>query len=362
MEKLNIGNVIAIAALFILLGLMELSISYGQNSDLPWYLNDPRSPQAAAASINASKLVQTHSSANVIVAVLDNGVDPNHPSLAGKLLPGVDMVSPKSNPRGMRSNQFGPDTAETICPISGQKNEGDLYHGTKVASVIAGNGKLGVKGVSEVKILPIKVVGTCKGRREDLIDAIAWAAGFAVDDLPINPTPAKVINISMAGGGTVCNDALQNIVNKVIAKNIIIVGAAGNTFGKPAQEPSVCTGVISVGALNPDTSSTFYSALDSRIMVGSPGGGSENKTLGFKNKIRVASYELNALGTSSQPAGLDIGIGTSFAAPLTSAVIAGLALENPKINTNQVIERITALPLQTGGGNFHLLNYEGMRN
>lgn len=347
----------------LLLGLIVFlghSSARAQIVEMPWYLGSPNSPDTASA-INVGKLIQAESTTIVVVAVLDNGVDSNHPSLAGKLLPGVDMISPKSNPKGKRSGDFSPDRASDLCPINQQNNDGDLYHGTKVSSVIAGNGSLGITGVlRSVKILPVKVVGACKGKRDDLIDGIAWAAGLPVDGLPINPNPAKVINISMAGGASSCNPSLQSVIDRVVAKNIIVVSAAGNTFGRPSLEPSVCNGVISIGAVNPDKSNTFYSAFDARIIMGSPGGGPEIRRLKFKNKIRVAVLEPDLLINSATPAGADIGIGTSFAAPLASGAIAGLALENPTITFAQVMDRISRLSRQADGSGLPLLNYESL--
>jgi serine protease len=353
------SNYIALCLLGIALygGITPLTLA----ADLPWYLGQPNTSNMSAA-INALELVRAEPRPNrsIVVAVLDNGIDATHPSLTGKLLPGADLVSAKSNARGKRSTDYSPDQAGDLCPINGRAGDSDLYHGTKVASVIAGNGNFGITGVlRSVQILPVKVVGICKGRRDDLIDGIAWAAGFSVSGLSDNPSPAKVINISMAGGSSECHPELQNIINRVTEKNIIIVSAAGNTFGKPSLEPSVCAGVISIGAINPDRSTAFYSAIDRRIMLASPGGGAERKEFSFKNKIRVASLEIGLLGTSKDPGGADTGIGTSFAASLASGVIAGLALENPQISTKQVMNLIAKLSGQADGLGF--LNYEQMR-
>jgi len=159
--------------------------------------------------------------------------------------------------------------------------------------------------------------------RKDLIDAISWAAGMPVEGLPDNPHPAKIINLSMAGGFAVCGEELQALVDRLLQAQKFIVAAAGNNFHKPLQEPGNCKGVISVGALNAENRIEVYSALDPRTFLYAPGGGA---TLSVNaawavNKLKVATYELDFLG-NERPTTRFSGVGTSFAAPVVSGFIS----------------------------------------
>lgn len=327
---------------------------------LPWYFGDPAVEGVPQAAIDAERLAGLNKQSFIAVAVIDSGVRGDHPSLRGKLLPGVDMVSPERNHRKARSGNFSPDSERDFCPISARAGNLEVFgHGTGVASVISGNGMLGINGINpRVKIVPIKVMGACLASRNDLMDGIRWAAGIHVDGVEDNDHPARIINISMAGGDTSCSPKLQALVDSLIDRGIIIVSAAGNTFGKSAREPSVCSGVISVGAVNPDNSHTYYTAVDERITIYAPGGGAQSSKYGsgIQNKIRIATYDRSG----KVAGGKDEGLGTSYSSALVAGVIAGLVMEYPNLNAKSAAEMIHALNTMRDGSNRRNLNYEQM--
>ena len=341
--------------------LLMLSSPVAFSESLPWYLNKPTSLQTAAA-INASSLVQSKAGELIVVAVIDSGVVADHPSLVGRVLPGRDMVSAALNPRGGRSDNAHPDDPDAVCPDNkGARQSQSLFHGTEVASVIAGNGKFGVLGVNpNVRILPVKAVGVCPASRQDFHDALAWAGGLPVAGSPINPHPAKLINISMAGQDAVCHPGLQLIIDRLLDKGVLIVSAAGNTFGKRAREPAVCRGVVSVGAVNPDRSLAFYSASDDRILIVAPGGGRSFDGLppSEKNRIRVASYDVCSQTGKRTAVMKDSGLGTSFAAPLVSGVLAGVMQKKTSITPRQLIAKIETSEGLGNQGHHRYLDYE----
>ena len=288
---------------------------------LPWHLGAAPQSDPAPAAINTYNI---KSGTNpIVVAVIDSGVIGSHPSLQGRLLPGYDMLSAPNNLRGGRSGDFSPDERDARC---GQRLVSGAFrtHGTEVASLIAGNGVNGVFGVNpSAQIVPIRLFGACSMSRSDLLDAIAWAAGLPVAGVPDNPHPARVINMSIAGGLSVCGADLQRLVTRLIEKKIFIVAAAGNNFHKPLPEPANCKGVISVGALDAENKIEVYSALDPRTVMYAPGGGKRLSTSAYwsHNKLMVATYELDFLG-QERPAALERGVGTSFAAPIVSGFIS----------------------------------------
>jgi serine protease len=289
--------------------------------EIPWHLGRVDGAQSAPSAINtAGHQPGPH---RIVVAVIDSGVIASHPSLEGQLLPGYDMISARLNLRKSRSSNFSPDERDAKC---GERLLSNSFrtHGTEVASLIAGNGQGGVLGVNpSSQIVPVRLFGACATSRQDLLDAIAWAAGFPVQDVPDNPHPARIINLSLSGGFMTCGEDMQRLLQRVMDQNIFVVAAAGNNFQKPLQEPSNCKGVISVGALDAQNRIAAYSALDPRTVVYAPGGGpalSGNDQWSV-NKLKVASYEPNFIG-QDRPSQTYRGVGTSYAAPIVAGFIS----------------------------------------
>ncbi|MEY3509677.1 MAG: hypothetical protein RI914_276 [Pseudomonadota bacterium] len=291
-----------------------------QARNVQWYF-EADTATAAPASMKTEPIEPGQ--AQVVVAVIDSGVLSDHPALTGKLLPGFDMVSDAQAGVGGRSSNHAPSPKGTSC---GQRMVSSSFrtHGTEVASIVAGNGHQEMWGVNpNAMILPIRVFGPCGMTREDLADSIRWAAGLPVAGVPMNRSPAKVINISISGGATECRPALQAAVDEAIKQGAFVVAAAGNNFQRALVEPANCEGVISVGALSADNRIENYSALDPRTTIYTVGGGPALRvsTPWADNKLRVATIELSVLG-AEQLVVADKAIGTSFAAPLVSGFLS----------------------------------------
>jgi len=279
----------------------------------------------------------------VVIAVIDSGVIADHPALQGRLLPGYDMQSTPHNIRSERSTNFMPEPPNMRCndmPVSNAYRT----HGTEVASLIVGNGFGNVWGVNpSALVLPVRIMGPCPMTRADIMDAIAWAAGFEVPGVPRNPYPAQVINLSFAGGGFSCDVRTQGLIDRVVEHGIFVVAAGGNNFRKQLQEPANCRGVISVGAVSAEGDIELYSALDSRTVLYAPGGGRPLNVTGnwSANKLRVATEELDLLGRP-RLVGADRGIGTSFAAPVVSGFIALLLSHRPNTRPADLMQNLEA--------------------
>jgi serine protease len=328
--------------------------------EIPWHLGALSPAKPAPAAINT---LRTKPGPNqIVVAVIDSGVMSEHASLAGQLLPGYDMQSGSSNLRGDRSTNFTPDERDVRCGSRLASNT-HRTHGTEVSSLIAGNGVNGVYGVNtSAKIVPIKLMGACSMSRNDLLDAISWAAGLPVRDTPPNPNPARVINLSIAGASLVCKDDLQRLITHVVEdKKIFVVAAAGNNFRKPLPEPGNCKGVISVGALDAQNQIEVYSAMDPRTIIYAPGGGKRLTSVESwnVNKLKVATYEVDFKGTEQQ-ANVYSAVGTSYAAPLISGAVSLWLSHNPNKQPSDFwtempnfvrdIESIADCPSCTGKG------------
>jgi serine protease len=278
----------------------------------------------------------------VVVAVIDSGVLADHPSLEGRLLPGADMVSGPLNRRGGRSTFPAPDERDAQCD-AGPAQGFYRTHGTEVASVIVGNGKGGVVGVApNAMVVPVRVMSACGMSRQDLVDAMAWAGGLPVKGLPNNPHPVQVINISLTGGLQKCGRDIQGMINQLMARNVFVVVAAGNTFHQRLREPANCQDVISVGAVDHNNQVANYSALDERTVVYAQGGTMSQSATNPGD--RIATLNLSAAG--SEVAGVENRrVGTSFAAPLVSGFIANQLASG--ITTRNEIMRSMAAASET---------------
>ena len=165
-----------------------------------WYLHSTgRSGELPDADINAPEAwTITVGDPNIIIAVIDCGVDTNHPDLVNNLVPGYDFYD----------DDDSPDPASDYP---------DNVHGTACAGVIAaqGNNAVGVVGVaSNCKIMPIRVTRTLSEGEEDwvtyadLATAIRWPAAHGADvlnnswgetdDLPI--LSSAILDVTTPGG------------------------------------------------------------------------------------------------------------------------------------------------------------------
>src|SRR3984893_7781584 len=165
-----------------------------------WSLTDP------IGGINAPAAWDLEiGSAGVTVAVLDTGIT-QHPELAGRVLPGYDFISDPSmaNDGGGRDNDPsdpGDNTSDGECG-NGVPGEPSSWHGTFVSGLIAANTNNGdgIAGMDwNARILPVRVLGRCGGTFDDIAAAILWAVGVPVAGAPLNPNPARVINLSLGG-------------------------------------------------------------------------------------------------------------------------------------------------------------------
>ncbi|MBB5374785.1 serine protease [Deinococcus metalli] len=273
----------------------------------------------------------------ITVAVVDTGIVA-HPDLAGQVLPGMDFISDPA--------QSG--DGDGIDPDPTDPGPGE-YHGTHVAGTVAArtNNGVGVAGVDwGAKLLPVRALNSAAGSLSDILMGVLWAAGETVDGVPVNPNPARVINLSVGGAGE-CTAAEQQVFTRLAARGIVTVVAAGNdNVDASTVSPGNCADVITVGAAGPDGRRAPYSNYGARIDVLAPGG---NSSLGVT--VGADTYPGGVLSTSfddatrtSRYAFLD---GTSMAAPHVSGAVALLLGQEPDLTAAQVRARLkaTAAPL-----------------
>ncbi|MDQ0876901.1 thermitase [Paenibacillus sp. V4I3] len=240
----------------------------------------------------------TRGTKDVIVAVVDTGVDLKHPDLRNQLLPGYNVISDNDNPQD------------------------DVGHGTHVTGVISAlvNNNLGVAGMTWYnKVLPVKVLDqTGAGSTYSVAQGIIWAADHG----------AKVMNLSL--GNYADSSFLHDAIRYAYNKDVALIAASGNDNTERPGYPAAYPEVLAVAASDSQNNKAPFSNYGDYIAVTAPG-------------VSIASTYPN-----NQYAALS---GTSMASPHVTALAALVRSTNPSLKNTEVYEiiRQTAQDLGTKG-------------
>ncbi|MEW1696973.1 MULTISPECIES: type VII secretion-associated serine protease mycosin [unclassified Streptomyces] len=224
----------------------------------PAYADSIRARQWGLEALHTEEAWRTTKGEGVTVAVLDTGVDAEHPDLTGSVLPGHDLVG------------FGASRGDRAW----------ARHGTAMAGIIAGHGHGpgggdGVLGIApEARILPVRVIleGTDKARDKArktrgtaLAEGIRWAADHGAD----------VINLSLGDDSESAHaDAGEDAaVQYALAKGVSVVASAGNggEKGDHISYPAAYPGVIAVTAVDRYGTRASFSTRRWYATVSAPG-------------------------------------------------------------------------------------------
>lgn len=336
-----------------------------------WYLRAPSDTVASSINIEPAWSV-TLGNPDVVIADLDTGVRFDHPDLlavasGGKLLPGYDMISNAfigNDGDGRDADATDPgdwitasEASNPSGPFHGCTTGNSSWHGTQVSGILAAltNNGIGMAGVApNVRVLPVRVLGKCGGFDSDIIAGMRWAAGLAVPGTPANPTPARVINMSLGGSGS-CPAAYTDAIGEVTAAGAVIVVSAGNSAGHALTSPANCPGVIAVAALRHVGDKVGFSDLGLDVAIGAPGGNCVNVTAGSPCLYPILTTSNSGTTTPVGPIYTDSfnpSLGTSFSAPLVSGTAALMLSVQPALTPRQVrqVLQATTRPFPTTGG------------
>ena len=282
---------------------------------------------------------------NVVVAVLDSGVDYTHPDMGGclgsncRVIGGRDFINNDNDPKD------------------------DFGHGTHVAGTIGAltNNAKGVAGGGwGVKIMAVKVLDS-RGGTDDLANIIN-GIHYAADN------GARVINMSFgsfeydmqASGGIDPKALMQEAIDYAFSKGVVMVAAAGNcgadspcvrkndsgqvvhTIVNEKGYPASLDHVISVGALSNQNQKASYSEYGTdRVDVMVPGG---NGDCGSTENCILSTYPYYLLtpaaGETLTPNTYVTMRGTSMAAPHAAAVAALIRAANGNLSNAEVVDMI----------------------
>ena len=233
----------------------------------------------------------------VTIAVIDTGIDTSHPDLQGTVLDGVDF--------------------STVGVPNGTSGVGSsAFHGTMVASLIAGQGSTGsgVIGVApKANLLAISIGLGVPGSNTD--DQIAQAVRWAVDH------DADIINLSLTRNSQTWPRSWDDAFSYAFENNVLVVAAAGNRTDQSSRPsaPATIPGVVSVGGVTKDQQPAEASTAGLGVAISAPG------------EDLLGAYPGE---------GYRVWDGSSAATPLVSGLLALMKQADPKASANDLIERL----------------------
>lgn len=305
----------------------------------------------------------TTGSTSTVVAVVDTGllphvdIDSNIGDASGRAVAGYDFISNSFIANDGDGRDTDPTDPGDWVTAAEHAFYGDAcrvadssWHGTHVAGTIgalSANAD-GVAGIDwSAKILPVRVLGKCGGDTSDVADGLRWSAGIAVSGVPANANPARIINLSLGGEGA-CGAAEQNALTDALANGAIIVVAAGNSGANLAvspESPAVCSGVITVAAVDRNGARAGYSNYGTAVEIAAPGG---DTTIGTNGVLSTSNLG-TTIATTHDYAYYE---GTSMAAPHVAGVLSLMLAVNPALTAGQALtilqETARAFPTGTG--------------
>ena len=270
-----------------------------------WYLqNDPQTVQPLetptavfGADINAPLGWNVaFGSAGTRIAVVDSGVDPVHPDLAGRIA-----------------------SSQTLVGTDGSASD-NVGHGTMVAGVIAANwnNAIGIAGVNPTARLDI-VKDT-----SDASDAITGSA-MAKGIIAAVNVGAQVINLSQ--GSSTYSSAVEAAVNYAWSQNALVVASAGNSGSTSLRYPAANANALSVGATDNSGRRAPFSHYGSWVLLTAPG---------VRIVTTVPTYPTDTIANPDPAGTLPYAYvdGTSFSAPMVSAAAALIWSSTTDANAN----------------------------
>lgn len=244
---------------------------------------------------------------DVVIAILDTGIDGAHPDLAGKLVPGWNFYDNNSN----TSDVHG--------------------HGTAVggAAVALTNNSIGVAAVApDALLMPVRIAdATANATGSMIAQGLSWAADKG----------ANVANISYAG--VPGNSTIQAAAQYMKSKGGVVVVAAGNSGLEESIAPH--SSMVAVSATDTNDLKASWSSYGSYVDVAAPG---------------TTIYSTGKGGVYGTYAG------TSLASPVVAGVVALIKAANPALPPDDVERVLFSSATDLGSAGFDKLYGNGRVN
>lgn len=274
----------------------------------------------------------------VVMALLDSGIRPHEDLNASRVLPGFDFVSdvnhsndgdgPDDDPRDP-----GDSVAAGECG-PGEPAQASSWHGLHLAGVMVAeaDNNVGIAGLNHrSRLLPVRVLGKCGGSYADIIAGILWAVGLPGSGASVvNPTPARVINLSFAADES-CTAGIQDAIDRAVVAGAVVVAAAGNGYGANVAGvlPAGCNNVVTVAASTRGGDIAAFSNVGARVALSAPGG----------DAVAAANGILSLSNAGPAAPGADdyaYLAGTSVASAQVTAAVSLLLSTRPTLTVSNV--------------------------
>lgn len=294
-----------------------------------WHLTRCKFPDAWKASTGNG----------VTVAVIDSGVDPDHPDLKPHLLPLIDEVT-----------AFGRHDVYSQDNFDGRDGHGHGTHVCGLVGALKSNGIGVVGGAPDATILPIKVTAN-DGETDDatiakgITDAVAKGA--------------RVLNLSI--GGPEPSPLLLEALNDAFKAGAAVCIAAGNDGGA-VNYPAAYPGVIAVGGWTALDGVASYSSRGQDLVLVSPGGGAPGSSEGEQVLSCTPTYDCYLTTRGGKPKDYGGQAGTSMASPIVSGLAALVIAQDPTLTGPQVRTRIASTCDDQGPAGFDEASGWGLIN
>ncbi|WP_413558056.1 S8 family serine peptidase [Bdellovibrio sp. HCB209] len=308
-----------------------------------------RSADVQARADGFSKVMKK----DIVVALLDSGVEVQHTDLAKSLyhndsecVNGATPFRPSTDNDG--NGYKGDCIGWNFMASAGANNENladdDLGHGTHVAGIIAaqiGNAQ-GVAGVTNrVRLLPLKVTGAADANAGSGVSASTALTGRVLKALRYALAKrVDVVNISMGWPAATDTPELRKVFADLQDAGVFIVAAAGNNNNNNLNFPCSYPGVLCVAATGIDNVLTGFSNFGGQVDMAAPG------------EEILSTYPNSKTPTNFSVKGYEVLSGTSQAAPFVTAAVAVLKGTFPGITADEIKARLFASTQSVDGEKF----------
>ncbi|MFY9618578.1 MAG: S8 family serine peptidase [Pyrinomonadaceae bacterium] len=285
---------------------------------------------------------------NIVVAVLDDGVDIEHPNLRTRIWKNPDSASKNKVGRDFFLRDDDPDhfnPRPKLFRDPFDQMAGNDIHGTPCAGVVAAPGSSGgaIGAAPGCRVLAVKVFHADDLAPSNRVaDAIRFAASIAdVLSCSWSGGSSPDIQLALADAGTIGRQG----------KGSAVFCAAGNNFGSPVSFPARDTNAIAVGASTDQARIADYSNVGPQIAMVAPSSGGVRGI--FTADVSTANRGFN-VGRADR-GGVD-GLhtnnfgGTSSATPLTAGVAALVLSANPNLTRTDLRDVLTSTAEKIGSG------------